>query len=63
TLYSLKMSYMDDNYKTLAAKSKKNILVRDNTLDAYISLDNVYLHYLILESKVIQRICSLWINQ
>ncbi|KAI8773316.1 hypothetical protein BgiBS90_025734, partial [Biomphalaria glabrata] len=61
-LYSLKISYMKKDRKHVLANSKENIVVRDNTLDVYISIDAVYIRYIIIKSEAVQRLCSLWVN-
>uniref|UniRef100_A0A2C9KM04 Uncharacterized protein n=1 Tax=Biomphalaria glabrata TaxID=6526 RepID=A0A2C9KM04_BIOGL len=61
-LYSLKISYMKKDRKHVLANSKENIVVRDNTLDVHISIDAVFIRYIIIKSEAVQRLCSLWVN-
>ncbi|KAK6991039.1 hypothetical protein BgiMline_014386, partial [Biomphalaria glabrata] len=61
-LYSLKISYLKKDREHVLANSKENSVVRDNTLDVYISIDAVFIRYIIIKSEAVQRLCSLWVN-
>uniref|UniRef100_A0A2C9KU42 Uncharacterized protein n=1 Tax=Biomphalaria glabrata TaxID=6526 RepID=A0A2C9KU42_BIOGL len=60
-LYTLEISFRDNNSQYVNATSKERLLVQDNVVDIHISVNYDFIHYIILQGEAIQRICSLWI--
>ncbi|XP_055885050.1 multiple epidermal growth factor-like domains protein 10 isoform X1 [Biomphalaria glabrata] len=60
-LYTLEISFRDNNSQYVNATSKERLLVQENVVDIHISVNYDFIHYIILQGEAIQRICSLWI--
>ncbi|KAK0046234.1 multiple epidermal growth factor-like domains protein 6 [Biomphalaria pfeifferi] len=60
-LYTLEISFLDNNSQYVKATLKERLLVQDNVVDIHISVNYDFIHYIILQGEAIQRICSLWI--
>ncbi|KAK6991030.1 hypothetical protein BgiMline_014375, partial [Biomphalaria glabrata] len=61
-LFGLKITFLNQDLKSVHVLSEETLLVKGNTIDVHFTLSSELIRYVILEGKVIKEVCSLWIS-